>query len=365
MKKVLVVVNRFKKGGGISQWVHDYYSELSQKENLSIDFLVEEGISSDNELIFGKDIHIIKIHNLKKNFIRYLLDWKRLANVIDTEYDFVHIHIDNLVRFFNLFFLRNKENIIIHSHSSFNENVQNNFLKRIMHTLGKQIVKRKNFYKFACSDLAAKWLFDDKEYVQINNGVNLREFSFSVDTRNQYIDNFGLKGKTVYGHIGRFTFAKNHERLIEIFDNIHRLNEQSILILVGKGEKETEIRDLVKKYNLNNSVLFLGLRDDVNKIINMIDYFIFPSIYEGLPLALVEAQANGIPVFYSESITKEVSLLPQSTSFSLKDPNDIITDKILAVKKMEDRTAATKILKDKGYEKEDVVDLLYSFYQNF
>lgn len=363
MKRVLVVIGKFKKGGGISQFVLEYYNAISVKKNIKIDILVEDGISKIDRKLFRKEIEFIEIADFKGNTLKYIQDWKSISKLIGEKYNFVHIHTDNFVRFFYLVFLKKNSNVIIHSHNSFNDEVMNSKVKKFMHHIGKNIVKKSNFYRFACSDLAAEWLFGNSKYIQINNGVDLDLFEFNPKVRENYLNKFNIHKKIVYGHIGRFVYQKNHEQLIDIFENIHYKNKNTVLLLIGEGEKREYIKQIVKEKGLLDVVIFLGQREDVNQLLNIIDYIIFPSLYEGLPISLVEAQANGITIFYSDVITKEVSLLPTSRSFSLSETSENISNKIVNAEYIETRKESKKILKKLGYDKVDVVNRLYDFYE--
>lgn len=364
MKKILIVMREFNMGGGISQFVLDYYNAIAKMENIKIDLLVEDGLSEEDKNLFVKEIGFIQVSDFKANLFQYIKDWKVLSNNIENTYDFVHIHTDNLVRFFYLFFLRKKGNVIVHSHNSFNDYVANSRLKKYMDNLGKLFVKTGKFYKFACSDLAAKWLFGNSDYTQINNAVDLELYKFNKSQRELHLKEMNIENKHIYGHIGRFAYQKNHEKLIEIFENIYSKDINSILLLIGQGEKEQEIKELVTKKGLTEVVKFLGHRSDVSELLNAMDSIIFPSHYEGLPLSLVEAQANGVSVFYSSDITKEVKLLPQSFSFNNSESSAKIADKILSSKTSVDRELAVDILKERGYDKQDSAKYLYNFYQN-
>lgn len=360
--KILVVARTLKQGEGISEWISNYYGELVKKPNVHIDLLIEEQQSDFNFSAIPEGVNLIKIHEMKTNLIRYIYDWFSLSKIVESKYDFVHIHLDNYVRFFYLIFLRNKKNIILHSHNSYNEEVSKNKIKTLFHKIGKFIVKHGNYIHFSCSDLAAKWLFGNADYVQINNGIDLSHFKFNEEIREEYQKKFQIKGKTVYGHVGRFMYQKNHEKLIEVFNKIHESNLNSVLILIGDGPNRPKIESMVADFGIQDSVYFLGYRSDVDKILNAMDFIIFPSRFEGLPMALVEAQANGIPVMYSDGITNEIRLLESSMPFSIEDSATNIARKAVNIKSLKNRESAVNVLKRKGYDRRDVIQKLYIFY---
>lgn len=359
---ILVVVRNLNKGGGLSEWVINTYNQLSKEKNMKISILVEE-VSNLDDFNISNDIEIIQGISIKHSF-KYIKYWRTIKKkFLNMEYDYVHFHVDNFVRFFNVLLLRKLPNVIIHSHSSYNEQVQNNIIKKALHNIGKIIVKRGRYYYFACSELAAQWLFDDLNYIQINNGIDLKQFLFNEIYREKYQTELDLKGKTVYGHIGRYSFQKNHERVIHIFSEICDIDSNSVLILIGQGELVGQVKELVVQLGLENNVLFLGLRTDIDKIINAFDKIIFPSRFEGFPLVLVEAQANGIPVYFSDTITNNAKLLEESKIFSLDDSNQSIAKKIISGEILENRKEGNIILKGKKYDRLDTVKNLQEFYE--
>lgn len=365
--RILVVVRSLNHGGGISEWVSKYYNDLANRyEDFNCDILVESGQVDMNIDKLNSKIKFIKLPNIKKNPIKYHLKWLKIARKIQ-KYNYVHFHIDNLVKFYPFLLLKKSNNIIIHSHNSTNNQVNSSNLKRKMHKFGKKIIKKYNFTRFACSDLAAKWLFDDLDYVQINNGINLYEFKFNENLRSNYLKELNLnKNDAIYGHIGRMVYQKNHDKLVEIFNYILKYQPTSKLLLIGQGELELKVKQKILNLGIEKSVIFLGYRSDVKDIINIFDYCIFPSRFEGLPIALVEAQANGIPIFYSDRITKEVELLDESLSFSIDEKSESIAMKIIEQTRKSNikREESVTILKNKGYEQSDVVEKLYDFYKS-
>ena len=123
----------------------------------------------------------------------------------------------------------------------------------------------------------------------------------------------------IYGHIGTFTYPKNHKFLIDLFIEILKKDKNSKLILIGKGPLENEIRNLVREERIENSVIFLGIRDDINKVLSAMDYFLFPSLFEGIPLTLIEAQANGVPIIMSDKINRDVRINYNCFAITLND----------------------------------------------
>ena len=207
-----------------------------------------------------------------------------------------------------------KTNLLVHSHNSSNN--LGGFLGRFIHVCNRKVVSSKNIYKIACSDKAGKWMFGEEKYQLIENGVNLEKFKYDEEVAEKLRETLGISKDTmIVGHVGRFVEAKNHKFLIECFNRIHQLIPDSKLILLGDGPLLEEI----KASTCEDDILFLGNVEDTNKFYSLFDIMIFPSLFEGLPFVLVEAQASGLNVIASDKITKEVNVTGRITYYSLED----------------------------------------------
>lgn len=166
--------------------------------------------------------------------------------------------------------------------------------------------------KIAPSMLAAEFTFGEKiahkDVCLLHNGVDLDVFRFDPQGRCRIRDAFGLADKLVVGHVGRFHGQKNHRYLLEVFQQIRKRRADAVLMLVGTGEKETEIRGWVKEMDLENSVIFTGVRFDIPHILSAMDVFVFPSLHEGMPNTVIEAQATGLPCVIADTITDEADI---------------------------------------------------------
>lgn len=178
--------------------------------------------------------------------------------------------------------------------------------------------------KIAPSKLAAEYLFgtgciENGDVKILPNGIPVEKFLFSDVTRTLKRKELGLDDNFIVGHIGRFSEQKNHKFLIQIFNEIHCRNTNARLVLIGAGELENDIKKQVDILKLSDSVLFLGVRKDVSKLLMAIDVFIFPSLFEGMPNVLIEAQASGLPCIISDRITPEVQIIKYLRRLSLKE----------------------------------------------
>ena len=166
----------------------------------------------------------------------------------------------------------------------------------------------------------------------------------------------------VIGHVGRFEVQKNHKFILEVFQQLHRKNPESDLFLIGEGELRQECEQLAGKLRIQNSVHFLGLRSDIPELLNMMDLFLMPSFFEGLPVVGVEAQATGLPVYLSDNIARELPVKDLAFYLSLKDPAEQWAECILKNQTMFVRRNTTQEIKEQGYEIKAAARQLENYY---
>ena len=180
------------------------------------------------------------------------------------------------------------------------------------------LYKRCYTHAIACSNLAGQWLFGEGGFHILKNAINIERFASMFVHRNEIRNSLNIASDDfVLGHIGKFLIMKNHIFIIRVFANLHQKNPKSKLLLVGDGPLRNEIENEIKQQNLSDSVILAGLRTDIPEMLAAMDAFIFPSLWEGLPLSVLEAQASGLPVFLSSNITNEVAASEQCFFMSL------------------------------------------------
>lgn len=246
---------------------------------------------------------IEKIYNLKKFFK-------------NSNYETIHIHISvaKISTFIIqlLFKLYGGKTIILHSHSTgIDTNKGNRKIALLRHNIFKKILPLMTDEFLACSKMAGEWLYPKKYQNRvkiINNGIDVEKYKFNLEKRNYLRRKMNLENKFILGHVGRFSHSKNHEFLIEIFNEVQKIEKESVLLLIGNGELEQEIKEKAKKLNLNDKVIFLGVTDKVEDYLQIMDIFLLPSRFEGLPIVGVEAQASGLQCFFSKNITEELKI---------------------------------------------------------
>ena len=270
-------------GGGVESVVMNYYKNID-RNRIQFHFLCDEDSTDipyeEIEKLGGK---VIVIPPYQKLF-KYQKELYRIFK--ENNYKIIHSHINAL----SVFPLRiaKKAGVpirIAHSHSTSNKKEwKKNILKMILRPFSKLYA---NNY-FACTEYAGKWLFgkkvvERKELNVINNAIDLKKFEFNENTREDLRKELGIKEDVlVIGHVGRFMKQKNHDFLIDIFNELIKKNDNSILILIGQGPLLNDMKQKVRDLKIEDKVKFIGQIRDVEKYYNVMDVFLFPSIYEGL-----------------------------------------------------------------------------------
>ena len=270
-------------GGGVESVVMNYYRNID-RNRIQFHFLCDEDSTDipyeEIEKLGGK---VIVIPPYQKLF-KYQKELYRIFK--ENNYKIIHSHINAL----SVFPLRiaKKAGVpirIAHSHSTSNKKEwKKNILKMILRPFSKLYA---NNY-FACTEYTGKWLFgkkvvERKELNVINNAIDLKKFEFNENTREDLRKELGIKEDVlVIGHVGRFMKQKNHEFLIDVFEKAIKQDDNIYLILVGQGPLEDKIKEMAKEKGIENKILFLGQRNDVNKLYQAMDIFVLPSLYEGL-----------------------------------------------------------------------------------
>lgn len=245
-----------------------------------------------------------------KNVIKFNSDLNAFYEEHYAEYDILHIHLPFLnYAFFNAKKKLGVKKIVSHSHATrYGETRLSGYRNKIFFMLGKSIP---DFF-MSCSTEAGIAIFGDRFAEKgrvVNNAIELDRYRFNEDERKKYRKNLNIEDRFVIGHIGHFTPQKNHDLLIDIFHEYQKVNDKAVLVLVGNGYLEQRVRTKVRELGLSRKVLFLGNRDDINLLLNAFDSFVFPSVFEGLGIVLIEAQANGLRCILSDQIPSAANVL--------------------------------------------------------
>lgn len=236
------------------------------------------------------------------------------------EYKIVHSHVRSTASIVLNIAKKHGCKTIAHSHSTSSGGGINAIVKNLFQYQIRFIAD----YFIGCSQEAGEWLFGKRvcisnRYFIVRNAIDSKKYIYDEIIANSVRKELGYsKNEIVIGHVGRFSKPKNHMFLLNVFNEIHKKNKQYKLLLVGDGELRDDIEQKIYEYGLSNEVTLLGVRSDVNRLMMAMDLFLFPSLWEGLPVSVVEAQAAGLPCVISDSITKEVCITPLVKQISLK-----------------------------------------------
>ncbi len=337
--QVFTVMDR----GGSESMIMNYYRNIDRNK-IQFDFLVhrKKDAAFDEEIrnLGGKIYRMDAINPLFPH--KY---YKKLRVFFDEhpEYKIVHSHLNA----FSSFPLKiaKEFNIpcrIAHAHIAidnvslktilmYNESIKETAKKALKNQLKKRIHKDATHF-FSCGEKAGKWLFGKKKpFLTMNNAIDSKKFSYNELVSIEYKKEFALENELVIGHVGRFTNQKNHTFLLQIFASLLKKKPNSTLVLIGGGPLKQKIKQEANHLGISHKVMFLGVRTDIPKLFQMLDVFVFPSFYEGLPVTLIEAQAAGVKIFASNAITEEVCLTDDIVFLSISNSADYWSEKILKI----------------------------------
>lgn len=234
-------------------------------------------------------------------------------------FDILHCHLNTLSYVAPIHAaLRHGCRVVVHSHNS---GAPDSRVTRLLHTLHSRTLPRERITTLAVSRLAGEWLFGRRApFTVVNNGIDVERFRFDSTGRARLRRELGIEDRFVIGNVATFLYAKNHAFSVRVFAEVLRRRPDAVLLLVGVGALQDQTRAQVAELGLADSVRFLGKRDDVPTLLSAMDRLLFPSIYEGFPLAVLEAQAAGLPALISDAVTDEVVITDACWQLSLDDP---------------------------------------------
>lgn len=366
MIHVLHVVGNMDYGGA-ETLLMELYRHIDH-ERFVFDFLVHDhqpGFYDDEIVTLGGQI--LRVPSIGAT--SYRTHVKALRNIfytIDSK-TIIHAHINAM----NGIILQQARRAgayvrISHSHT---HNAQYPLSRIPLRNFSKHLIGRNATHSMACSIEAAKFLHSghllDESFI-LNNAIDLERFQPNTVRRNEVRRKLGIGENYVFGHVGRFEAEKNHRLLLEIFHRIHRSQPNARLILVGVGSLIDQVRGQAHMLGLDESVLFLGPRSDVPDLMDAMDTFLFPSLYEGLGIVAIEAQAMGLPVIASESIPKATAVTSLITYLPLNDPSLWVDHALAQISSVPSATRGGygDDIRAKGFEINSVAAQLQCFYGN-
>lgn len=325
--KVLMVVFNLSVANGVSSYVMNYFRNLDHNK-IIMDFVVYQ----DVETPYSKEIidnggHIFKVPSIK-NLYSHMNTSKKI--ICQGQYDIVHDNILILSYFIMHYAKKYKVPVrILHSHNSrlgetkYKE-LRNKWLLPVL-------LNTANAY-FACSDLAAQALFGKRPYVFVPNVISVKKFSFNESIRERVRNQFHCGNKFIIGTVGRLAAQKNPFYAIDTVIKAYEYNHNIQYWWIGSGPLMDRVRTYIKEKGATSYIRLFGSRNDIADLYQAMDLFFLPSLFEGLPVTGVEAQAMGLPCLLSDTITKEVVYTDLVTFFSINTPAEIVSTHFMNIR---------------------------------
>lgn len=365
MIRVLNIVRGMNRGG-LETTLMNILRNIDRSK-VQFDFLVntQEKCDYDDEIrALGGKIYYIPprregIKKYKRELVRFFSNHK--------EYKIVHQHVSSLS---DIEALKAAKQVgvpirIVHSRNSQHSG---SVIHKYLHFWNQRKISKVATDFFACSELAARWLFGDKLYrennhIIINNGIETERFVFSKEKRNLIRRDLGVGNKVLIGNVGRLHKQKNHTFILDVFKTLNTSIPETMLILVGDGVLRNSLENKAKELGIQESVIFTGVRKDIPDLLQAMDIFFMPSLYEGLPGTVIEAQGAGLPCLISDSITKEVKITDLVVSASLDESIEKWKEHLINIinQKIERRNTSLELV-EAGFDMEAITMQLQSFY---
>lgn len=355
--RILHVVTYMGRGG-LETMIMNYYRHIDRNK-VQFDFLVHRDFKADyDDEILALGGKIFRLPRL----VPWSYGYQKALNQFlksHAEYKIVHVHQDCLSSIVLKAAKKNEVPVrIAHSHTS----NQDKNLKLLIKLFYRRKIGKFATDLLACGKEAGDWMFKGAKYQLINNAIDSKLYTYNEVERRKVREDLGISEDTfLVGHVGRFNTVKNHSFLLDIFCELKNRKKESMLLLVGDGELRDQIESKVDELGIAKSVIFTGVRKDVACLMQAMDCFVFPSLYEGLPVTLIEAQAAGLPCLVSDHVSSECNKTGLIEQVSLKDPYDYWAECILH-KEKHIRQNMKEAIKKAGYDITVNAQILQNFY---
>lgn len=362
--RILQVFGALNRGGAETM-IMNIYGNMDTSQ-IQFDFIIhtKEKCDFTDEIVkLGGKIYSVPAYRGLNHFA-YKKAWKDFFHR-HPEYKIVHGHMRSTASIYMSIAKKYGRKTIAHSHSTAS---RGNRLERLVKNLMQIPIRYIADYLFACSNEAGKWLFGKRSlgkdnYRVIKNAIETEKYVFNEAIRNEIRKKIGVEHKFVVGHVGSFTYPKNHSFLIDVFYQIQIKKKDSVLLLVGDGQLRRDIEIKIERLGIKDKVILTGVVPNVNDYMQAMDFFLFPSLWEGLPVTVIEAQASGLTCAISDRITQEVNITPFIQTISLDETAEVWADKIILSKEGH-RFKANDIIIKSGFDVRNSMEELTAFYED-
>lgn len=336
------------KRAGAETMIMQYLRQLVKDDRFEFSILVHGYDKGDyDEEIVGYHVPIYHVPVRGQHPLSYSHEVRKVLKAHPV--DIVHCNMDSVCGdFLEIAKKCGVKNRIAHSHTTKYQAQKG--IKKAIGYYSKRKIHKVATERLACSQKAGKWLYEGDSFKIVNNAIDLNLYFPRSEVQQRKRMELGIAADAfVVGHVGRFCYEKNHKFLIETFAKMLDNHPNSKLILAGTGNLLNETRAYVGKLHIEQNVLFLGSRDDIPELLQAMDVFIMPSLFEGLPVSGIEAQAAGLPCLFADTITQEICMTEYARRLPLDD-----TDKWVEALEQTPRTKnaaeAQEELRKRGYD---------------
>lgn len=294
--------------GGIESYLYNLLRNID-REQVSFTFIGYRGHSAYEREIERYGSAVIPLSS-RKNPIIYWLDIAKAIRLHSI--DMVHIHKNSMADFLPVLCAKvlGVKRIVVHAH---NGEHPIGFINGILHRFGRWLSRAVGVEKLACSEVAGEWVFGTASVFRMaRNGVDVARFAYDRTKRDAFRHRFGIADDCLLlGCVGRLARQKNQTFAIRVLESALREKANVILAIVGEGPDKATLRELVADLGVADHVIFTGRLSEVDEAMCAFDFLLMPSVYEGLPIVAIEAQAAGLSVIASENVTEEVAMSPE------------------------------------------------------
>ncbi len=365
--RILHLVGTMKQRYGVTSFLMNFYRNI-ERDKIQFDFLIyndtEKHIIDEIRNLGGKT-YLMPTLSIKSAgiFIKYI---NSFFCHNDIKYNVIHSHFHQVESIIFPIAKKNGTRICIsHSHST---RYSESKIRAIRNWLMCLPLKKNATHYFACSKDAGKFLFGKnnlelKKVVIIRNAIDCTKFRYNIKIREEMRAKLQLQDKIIFGNVGSFKTPKNHIFLVDVFNEILKLNEEARLVLVGGGELEIQIRNRIREYGIMDKVILEGIKNNVEQYYQAFDCLLFPSKFEGLGIVLIEAQVSGLSVVASDVIPEEARVIENIEYLSLMLTPKQWAEKALQIVEKSERRDRYEEIKNANYDLRDEAKRLYNIYK--
>ncbi len=349
MEPKRILIGGFTEGrGGMETYIMDIYRHCDRTK-LQFDFLNFHTF----DIAYKEEIEELGgcIYYIPLKSVDMKMHYQALKQLfLENSYCGVYYQCNHKLVSLDVFKIAKKHGVkkrVVHSHNSTHK--PGSFMHRLREKVTEMQFPKYVTANFACSKNAGKWMFGNREYTVIRNGIDTSVFAFHQEKREQLRREMGIYRQLVIGTVGRLVEAKNPEYMLEIFKILHEQNPNTVFLHVGDGNLRERMKKKIVEYGLQDRYLLLGMQSNVADYLCAMDIFLLPSIHEGFPFVLVEAQATGLPCLVADNITKDCDLTGNMTFISNQEQPNVWAKKIQEID-ISNRQCGVEQIQRQGYD---------------